>query len=145
MSILPTSNNGRRALYRGLSIGGIAILGVLAFVSRAFGADVHVLATVTLLPILALAGLQFGALDEMARRAHFAAWYWGCFLALIAIGVVAVGVSTGAALFAPIAAQAARLVGETPASAFVAGLMAGPVLMLAGYLVWSAIYWLRTR
>ena len=145
MSVLPVSQNQRRALYRSLMIGAIAVLGALAFVNRSFGVEVHTFATIMLLPIIVLAGLQFRALDEMARHAHYAAWYWGSFLALIAIGAVAIGLSAGAIPFGPIAAQAARVVGDGPEGAFISGLIAAPVLMLAGYLVWSAIHWLRMR
>lgn len=145
MSVLPVSQNKRRALYRNLMVGLIAILGVLAFVSRSFGVEVHQGASLILLPVVVLAALQFGALDEVAKHAHYAAWYWGCLAALVAIGALAVGLSNGVVPFEPIATQAAHWIGSGAEGGFVAGLLAAPILMLAGYLVFSTIHWLRTR
>lgn len=145
MSVLPVSQNKRRALFRSLLIAAIAVLGVLALVSRVYGVDVHGLSVTISLPVMLLAALQFRALDEMARLAHYAAWYWGSFLALIAIGAIAIGLSNGVLPFEPIAAQATHWIGAGPENTFVAGLVAGPILMLAGYLIWSAIHWLRMR
>lgn len=145
MSVLPMSQNKRRVLYRNLLLGLIALLGALALASRMFGVDVHIASTVLLVPILALAPLQLSALDEAAKSAHFASWYWGCMVAIVAIGVIAIGVTQGAMPFEPIAAFAVKWIGAGPANLFAAGLLTSLALMLAGYLVFSTIHWLRTR
>jgi hypothetical protein len=145
-AIFPASQNKRRALYRHLLIGAIAVLAVLAFASRTLGVEVHGVTMVMLAPILALAALQLRALDEVARQAHFAAWYWGSFVGLVAIGAIALALSGGFLQFAPFEAQISRMLGAADAQTiFIGGLISGPVLMLSGYLIWSAIYWLRTR
>ncbi len=146
MSVLPVSQNKRRALYRNLLVGLIALVGVLTLASRVFGFDVHLIVAFMLLPILVLAPLQLGAMDEAAKQAHVSAWYWGCMVAVIAIGVLAIGLTQNVIPFEAVAAVAANLIGGArDPSLFVAGLLAGPLLMVAGYLVFSTIYWLRTR
>lgn len=146
MSVLPVSQNKRRALFRNLLVGLIALLGVLTFASRMFEVDVQTVATVLLVPILVLAMLQLSVLDEAAKQAHFAAWYWGCTVAIVAIGAIAISVTQGAVPFEPIAAFAAKWLGSADqADIFAAGLVTSLALMIAGYLVFSIIYWLRTR
>lgn len=146
MTVLPLSQNKRRALYRNLMIGIIGLLGALTIASRVFGFDVHAIVLLLLFPIVVLAPLQFFALDEAARQGHFAAWYWGCFLGMFALGAIAIGLNQGFVPFEPIATAAAHWVGgPDQASMFVAGLIVGPVLMVAGYLICASLHWLRMR
>ncbi len=146
MSVLPVSQNKRRALYRNVMVGLIALLGVLTLLSRVFGIDVHLVAMLMLVPIVVLAPLQLSALDEAAKQAHFSAWYWGCMFAIVAIGVLAIGLQQAAIPFEPVAAFAAKwFSGVGPSSLFVAGLMVGPALMVVSYLIFSVVHWLRMR
>lgn len=146
MSVLPVSQNKRRALYRNVMVGLIALVGVLTLMSRVFGFDVHLASALLLLPILVLAPLQLGALDEAAKQAHISAWYWGCMLAVVAIGVLTIGLTQNVIPFEAVASVAAAWIGGArEPNLFVAGLLAGPLMMVAGYLIFSTIYWLRTR
>lgn len=146
MSVLPVSQNKRRALYRNIMVGLIALLGVLLLLSRVLGVDVHLATMLMLVPLLVLAPLQLSALDEAAKQAHFSAWYWGCMLAIVLIGVLAIGLQQAAIPFEPVAAVASRWVGGMgESSLFVAGLLTGPALMVVGYLIFSVIHWLRMR
>lgn len=146
MSVLPVSQNKRRALYRNAMVGLIALVGALTLASRMFGFDVHLIAAFLLLPILVLAPLQLGAMDEAAKQAHVSAWYWGCMAAVLAIGVLAIGLTLNVIPFEAVSAIAASWIGGArEPNLFVAGLLAGPLMMVAGYLVFSTIYWLRTR
>lgn len=145
-SVLPASQNKRRALYRNLMVGLIALLALMALLSRVFGIDVHLATIFMLVPLLVLAPLQLSALDEAAKHAHFSAWYWGCMVAVVALGVLAIAIAQGAMPFAPVAAFASKWIGGTDQpSVFVAGLLTGPVLMVVGYLVFSTIHWFRMR
>lgn len=148
MSALPVSQNKRRTLYRNMVIVFIALLTVLAIVGRVFDVQLHGLASALLIGGLVLAVVQFQALDEVAKQAHYVAWYWG---SLAVLGVIAM---INIASFAFNDARAAdwlagsllRLWGETaPNEAFMAGLMTGPVLMVVGFSVWWAVFWLRRR
>ena len=146
MSVLPVSQNKRRALYRNVMVGLIALVGVLTFASRVYDIDVHLAAAFLLLPILVLAPLQLGAMDEAAKQAHISAWYWGCMAAVIVIGAFAIGLTQKVITFEAVASVATQWIGGArEPNLFVAGLLAGPMLMVAGYLIFSAIYWLRTR
>ncbi|MBX3430595.1 MAG: hypothetical protein KF779_13520 [Hyphomonadaceae bacterium] len=146
MSVLPVSQNKRRALYRNVMVGLIALVGMLTFASRAFGFDAHLILAFLLLPILVLAPLQFGAMDEAAKQAHISAWYWGCTAAVVAIGVLAIGLTQNLIPFGAVASVTAHWIGGArEPSLFVAGLLFGPLMMIGGYLIFSVIYWFRTR
>ncbi|MEQ1818275.1 MAG: hypothetical protein ABL871_06660 [Terricaulis sp.] len=146
MSVLPVSQNKRRALYRNLMVGLIALVGVLTLLSRVFGVDVHIAVAFMLLPILVLAPLQLSALDEAAKYAHFSAWYWGCMAAVVAIGLLAIGLTQNVIPFEAVAAVAAHWIGGArEPNLFVAGLLAGPLMMVVGYLIFSSTHWLRMR
>ena len=90
MSILPASQNKRRALVRISMIALGVVLLALALVSRTLSVAVHwpVLAVLAVFCVLAV--LEFVTFDEAAKYAHFTAWYWGSLLGLFMIAFIQV-------------------------------------------------------
>jgi surface polysaccharide O-acyltransferase-like enzyme len=147
MSVLPTSQNKRRAFYRNLSFGVVGLLILAAVARRVFDVEVHGFATILAIAVFFIAILQFNALDEVAKQAHYVAWYWGSMIAIMAIAV-----ATLAAFAFPefsanwIAEYVLPLWGGSGLNAaFMAGLMTGPLLLLVGFGIWWSVFWLRRR
>ncbi|MEZ5961915.1 MAG: hypothetical protein R3C30_16055 [Hyphomonadaceae bacterium] len=146
MTTLPVSQNKRRVLYRNLMIAAIALLGVLAIASRIFDVNVHGVALVVVAICAVLSFLQFNALDEVAKQAHYIAWYWGGLVALIAISVIGVGLSTDFISYAPVQAWLETWTNNpNEETSFLLGLIASPTLLMLGFAAWWAAYWLRRR
>jgi Ca2+/Na+ antiporter len=146
MSVLPTTQNQRRALYRNLMTAAMGLLVLAVVAGRVFSVPTGAIASVILVGIGLLALLQFNSLDEVAKQAHYVAWYWGSLLAMSVI--VAVNVLFALTKEAPELAEAAmiRWLGEADAATgFLTGLMVAPVLMVLGFSGWWAAYWLRRR
>lgn len=144
---IPESQNKRRVLYRNLMFATIGLLTILAVASRMFDVNVHWVAS-TLLPVaLAVAVLQFQSLDEVAKQAHYVAWYWGSILVLSVIALATiVGFAFPTSSSSWIAEVMLPIWGQSDLSgAFMAGLMTGPTLMAIGFFAWWAVYWLRRR
>jgi len=145
-SLLPASQNKRRALFHRLGYGLVAIAVLLAVAARALGIDVDAPATVLVFAAAVLAVLQFGALDETARQGQYVSWYWGGMAGVALLGLVSIGLSFDVIPFAPIQAWIEswheRADNEV---VFLMGLMTGPLVMTVGFFVWWAIYWLRMR
>jgi hypothetical protein len=146
MTSLPTSQNKRRVLYRNLMIAALAGLAALAVASRMFDVNVHMAALIIVAFCGALSFLQFNTLDEVAKQAHYIAWYWGGLIALIAIGVIGVGLSVDAIPYAPVKTWLTGWARDpTEETSFLLGLMTGPTLLMLGFAGWWAVYWLRRR
>jgi hypothetical protein len=146
MSILPGSQNKRRALYRNLLFALVGVVALLALIGRMTDIEVHGATTAVVIVVTLVSVLQFGALDEMARQAHFTAWYWGSTLALLAIGALGFGLVLDLLPFARIEAAIVAIHGSADMEAsFLMGLLTGPILMAAGFVVWCTIHWLRMR
>ncbi|OQW56470.1 MAG: hypothetical protein A4S17_13805 [Proteobacteria bacterium HN_bin10] len=146
MSVLPTTQNQRRALYWNLMTAAMGLLVLAVVAGRVFSVPTGAIASVILVGIGLLALLQFNSLDEVAKQAHYVAWYWGSLLAMSVI--VAVNVLFALTKEAPELAEAAmiRWLGEADAATgFLTGLMVAPVLMVLGFSGWWAAYWLRRR
>jgi hypothetical protein len=146
MTTLPVSQNKRRVLYRNLMIGAIAALGVLALASRMFDVNVHMGALFIVAICGVLSFLQFNSLDEVAKQAHYIAWYWGGLVALVAISLIGVGLSTDVLSYSPIKAWLESWAGNPDEeTSFLLGLMAGPTLLMLGFSGWWTVYWMRRR
>ncbi len=146
MTMPSASQNKRRALYRNLLIAAMGVLALLAIAGGAFGVDVHDAALGVVVACAVLSMLQFTSLDEMAKQAHYVAWYWGSFVALIAIGALAVGLASGLLPFAPVEALIAQWHGRAdPEAGFITGLVVGLALLFASFVVWWTAHWLRMR
>lgn len=146
MSIIPSSQNKRRALYRSLMFALIGVMAALALISRVTDIEVHAATTAVVLVVALVSVLQFGALDEMERQAHYTAWYWGSALALVALGALGFGLVLDLVPFAWIEAAMAGMLDRADMEAsFLMGLLTGPMLMAAGFVVWWTIHWLRMR
>jgi hypothetical protein len=147
MSVLPASQNKRRALYRNLTFGLVGLLIVAAVAKRLLGIEVHQFAVVVTIAVFALAVLQFNELDEVAKQAHYVAWYWGSMLAVIVISALALATFAFPDMSAAwIAEHVLPFWGDGSVdTVFMAGLMTGPMVMLAGFALWWSVYWLRRR
>lgn len=146
MSIIPSSQNKRRALYRNVMFALIGVMAVLALISRMTDIEAHAAATAVIIVVALVSVLQFGALDEIERQAHFTAWYWGSALALIALCAIGFGLVLDLVPFAWIEAATAGMLNQIDREGlFLMGLLTGPMLMAAGFAVWWAIHWLRMR
>lgn len=74
-TMLPVSQSKRRALYRNLMFATVGIVTMLVVASRVFDINAHWIASALLPPALVVAVLQFQSLDEVAKQAHYVAWY----------------------------------------------------------------------
>lgn len=146
MSILPASQNKRRALIRNTMIVLGLVLFALALASRTWGVAVHwpVLAVLTV--FCALAVLEFVTFDEVAKHEHITAWYWGSLVGLVTIALIQVAAVFNAEALSFVRETIARGLGDaTPTSSFLSGMMVAPVLMAGGFFVVRCIDWLRSR
>lgn len=142
--MIALSQNKQRVLYRNLAIAGLGLLTLLAVIARVFGVPVHAPATAVVIASLVLSLLQFRALDEAAKQAHYIAWYWGSLIALALVMLAGVAIATGGLPFELIETLAARALGESnPRNLFLFGVMAGPGIMLLAFAVWWSAHWLR--
>jgi|CXWL01.1.fsa_nt_gi hypothetical protein len=134
----------RRKLYRNLMLAALASLVALSLAYRVSTFPMQWPLTLVLIACAVLAVVQFNALDEVAKQAHYIAWYWGAMSALLAILIIAVAVETGPAsqiegLLTP------WLSGATKQTIFLTGLLTAPALMLVGFGGWWLAFWLRRR
>lgn len=146
MSVLPTSQNKRRALLNIVMYASVGLLVALAVASRTLGVSMHVPSTIVVIGIGVLALLQFNALDEMAKQAHYLAWYWGGLLGLSVMVALTLAIAATPQTFVFIEGLMLRHAGKADTeTAFLLGLAATPTLMMLGFFGWWAIYWLRRR
>jgi hypothetical protein len=145
MTTLSSSGAKRRALYRNLTILLLGAAALMAVASRVFDVHLHWLAAPLLLATLVVAVLQFQSLDEVAKQAHYVAWLWGSMLVMGAIGV-AIAVLPILPGGLPVEDVLVRIYGNAaPTTAFLAGAATTPLLMVLGFAVWWAAFWLRRR
>lgn len=146
MSVLPTSQNKRRALFNIAMYVAVGLLVALAVASRMSGVSMHVPSTIVVIGIGVLAVLQFSALDEMAKQAHYLAWYWGGLIGLSVMAAFALANAATPRTFAFIESLMLQHAGKADTeTAFLLGLAATPTLMMLGFFGWWAVYWLRRR
>lgn len=139
------SQNTQRAIYRYAMFGLLAGLAALALASRVLGLQVHVPATTLLVASLGLCIWGFTTLDEVAKQAHYVAWFWGGMVALIAVAAI-IAASSVMSLSLPLSALLQSAFGRADAeTGFLLGFAAGPILLTLGYFIWWTAFWLRRR
>ncbi len=146
MSFLPASQNKRRAWARA-GMSGLAVLFVaLIAAGRMWDLSLHGVTIAVLIAFCVFAMLEFSVFDELAKRSHYIAWYWGSCLGLAVVA--------GAHIFLSLDTQVgvsaldwvvARLGGGRPHQAFLAGTMATPLLMVIGFVIVRGADWVRSR
>ncbi len=146
MSFLPATQNKRRALIRAsVIVLGLALL-ACAFAARIWGIAVHWPMLALLVAFCTLVLLEFVTFDEIAKRAHYIAWYWGSLLGLIVVALIQVLFAFTGEPFAFVQTLLMRWFGDAdPTTSFLVGMMVGPVLMAAGFFIVRTIDWLRAR
>jgi len=146
MSILPASQNKRRALVRILMVVlGLALV-ALALAGRIGGIAIHWPLLVALVAFCVLAVLEFATFDEVAKHAHYIAWYWGSLIGLIAIALIQVTFAFTGAPFVIVRDALMRWFGDAdPMTSFLGGMMVTPIFMALGFFVVRGIDWLRSR
>jgi hypothetical protein len=145
MSILPVSQNKRRALLRNVMIGvGLALFGCV-FAARIWDAEMQAPVLALLLVFCVLAVAQFEALDEMAKQAQYVAWYWGSMLGVLAFALIQILFAFTGEPFVAAQDWLVGLVGGDAKASFLAGMALTPLLMIAGFTIWWSVYWLRRR
>lgn len=146
MSVLPTSQNKRRALFSVAMYVAVGLLLAFAVASRMFGLSMHAPSTIVLVIIGVLSVLQFNALDEVAKQAHYLAWYWGGLIGLTVMVTLTLAIAATPQTFAFIEGLMLRHAGKADTeTAFLLGLAATPTLMMLAFAGWWAVYWLRRR
>lgn len=146
MTILPASQNKRRALVRLAMIGLALALAALVTAERVSGASLQGVTVAVLIAFCVFATLEFTVFDDVAKQAHYIAWYWGSFVGLFALAAGHILLSLDSQ--AVVAAQdwiVGRLGGSGPYQAFIAGTVVTPLLMVVGFAIVRAIDWLRSR
>ena len=146
MSFLPATQNKRRTLIRNsIVVLGLALLGC-ALAARVWGVAVHWPMLALLVVFCALALLEFLTFDEIAKRAHYIAWYWGSLLGLVVVVAIQLLFAFTGEPFALVQAMLVRWSGDAdPMTSFLSGMMVTPVLMAAGFFIVRLIDWLRSR
>lgn len=146
MSFFPASQNKRRALARaGMSSLAVLFVALIA-AGRMWDAPVHGVTIAVLIAFCVFAMLEFSVFDELAKRAHYIAWYWGSCVGLAVVAGAHIVVALDAQSIAPAFDWiVARLGGSGPHQAFLAGTMATPLLMMAGFVIVRGADWLRSR
>lgn len=84
-------------------------------------------------------------IDELARQAHYVAWFWGGSFALCILLclVLAAPALPGLIDFAALERQFAPFAGD--GGGFIAGVTASLVVLSIGYGAWWLVFWLRKR
>ena len=146
MSVLPASQNKRRALVRTLMVVLGLVLVAFALVARMWDVAVHWPMLALLVAFCVLAVLEFVTFDEVAKQAHYIAWYWGSLLGLIVVGLIQVLFAFTGQPFVIVQEALMRWFGGAdPMTSFLSGMMVAPLLMTAGFFVIRTIDWLRSR
>lgn len=146
MSILPVSQNKRRALVRTLMVVlGLVLIG-FTLAGRVGGIAVHWPVLAVLVAFCVLAVLEFVTFDEIAKQAHYIAWYWGSLLGLIVVALLQVTFAFTGQPFAIVHDTLMRWFGDAdPMTSFVGGMMVTPLVMAIGFFIVRGIDWLRSR
>lgn len=146
MSMIPASQNKRRALVRagmaGLALAYVALMAA----ARMWDAPVHGASIAVLIAFCIFAILEFSVFDEVAKQAHYVAWYWGAFLGLFALAGLHILLSFDHQAIVSLQRSLVSFLGDGgPYAAFVAGTVVTPLLMMAGFVIVRFADWLRSR
>jgi hypothetical protein len=146
MSFLPATQNKRRALVRTLMVGlGLGLVGI-ALAGRVGGIAVHWPLLAVLVAFCVLAVLEFATFDDVAKQAHYIAWYWGSLVGLVAIALIQVTFAFTGEPFVIVRDALMRWFGDAdPMTSFLGGMMVTPLFMALGFFVVRGIDWLRSR
>ncbi|HYD89015.1 MAG TPA: hypothetical protein VEA80_16180 [Vitreimonas sp.] len=144
-AILPASQNKRRALLRNLMIVIGLGMAACAVIARMTDIDTHWPMLALLVAFCALAVAQFNTLDEVAKQAQYIAWYWGSMLGLAAILLIQLPIAFAGQRPGFMQEALMRWVDPDPMTSFLTGMMTTPLLMVIGFTLWWAAYWLRRR
>lgn len=146
MSLASNSVNKRRVVYRNLMVAALGVMLALSLAGRVFAMPMHLPMAVTLIGVGVLSFLQFNTLDEMAKQAHYIAWYWGGLVALSAVALLTVAISFAPPVFAAIESVMLAQFGNADAqTSYLLGLITAPALLVLGFAGWWSVYWLRRR
>jgi len=145
MSLLPASQNKRRALIRTLLFTFGAVLLALVLAMRVWGIQLHGAVIAVLIVFCILAMLEFTVFDEFSKQTHFRAWYWGSSAGAAGVALVQV-LSTFDGPAAAINAFIATQIESVDASrAFLSGMMMTLLFLVTGYVIVRGAMWLRDR
>lgn len=146
MSVLPVSQNKRRALVRSLMLVFGLLLVACALAAHTWDVEVRGPMVAALIVFCVLAVLEFATFDEIAKRAHYIAWYWGSLLGFICIALMQVAFAFDGSPFVAVQQTLMEWFGAADAStSFAAGMLFGPLLMAAGFFIVRGVDWLRSR
>ncbi len=124
----------------------VGLLVVFSITSRFFGLSMHAPSTIVVMIIAVLSVLQFNALDEVARQAHYLAWYWGGLIGLTVMVALTLAIAAIPQTFPMIEGLMVQHAGGAGAeTAFLLGLAATPTFMMLAFAGWWTVYWLRRR
>ncbi len=146
MSVLPASQNKRRALIRTLLfVFGGALL-ALTVAMRVWDAPVQGVIIPLIVVFCILAMLEFTVFDEFSKQTHYVAWYWGSFVGAVAVAVIHILLAfEGSAANAIRSVIATQIESVDPSRAFLSGMMATLLFMVFGFAAVRAVTWLRDR
>lgn len=93
---------------------------------------------------LAFSLLWFGALDELAQRAHYEAWFWGGSIGLLLLPLLSVAALLTGSRADWIDYVLMHIGGRDDARlAFLNGVVVAIVPPVIGYGIWWLVFWLR--
>lgn len=128
------------ALAVGFALGGAALSRLQLFVDGPAGLLFAVGSLVAVVAAVVAVFLHWRRLDEAAREAHKAAWYWGG-----SAGLAVAGFGIGFLMARPELDLSRYAVGEGDAGLMVAGGMFVVAFQTVGYLVGWAWWWWSRR
>lgn len=145
MSIAQPPRTRRRTALRIVTLSLLGLMIALSLAEPLLDASFFDLRLGVMALLLPLSALWIDALDEVAKQAHYWAWYWGSVLGLTVMAILSVAAHGG---FWHEGADRFLIAWRGAADAqsgFLLGLLTTPALCLAGAAIFWAFYWLRNR
>ena len=134
----------RKNMFLGLSLAAVGVMAGSAGMLGQDGAGAAVF-SIAGLAAIALSFVWFNALDEVAQRAHYEAWYWGGSLGLMSLPALALlSAALGDRREALVESALMAVWGDADLTAAVtSGVLVAMLPALLGYTLWWAAFWLR--